>query len=65
MRMARATTVVGVTTLLMFLIAGTASASLPSPDPVWYSWFPTREMGEMFSHVVWILTGWTTGYGYF
>jgi hypothetical protein len=61
----RAAAVVGVVGALMFLTAGTASASPPSPDPIWYSWFPTREMGDMFSQVVWILTGWMTGYGHF
>jgi hypothetical protein len=65
MNKARATAVVGLAGLMMFVVAGPAGASPPSPDPIWYSWFPTREMGDMFSQVVWILTGWMTGYGYF
>ncbi|KAF0965815.1 hypothetical protein [Rhodococcus sp. T7] len=65
MRSIRTMAVVGTTALMMFLMAGTASASPPSPDPIWYSWFPTREMGDAFNQFMWVITGWMTGYGYF
>lgn len=65
MRSIRTMAVLGTTALMMFLVTGTASASPPSPDPIWYSWFPTREMGDAFSQFMWVITGWMTGYGHF